>query len=138
MKRFFGVVMFAFLVSSLTGCSQNSSVVRGQNPGWMEQPPMMAGGAGMSGGPGMMPSPEPGPMYYDGPAYGYSDGAMCPNCPTCPAPKNAEVWRPTHHHTWEYKVPQNLVYPPQNQQPGVYQYPYYTVKGPSDFFYTGP
>jgi len=27
------------------------------------------------------------------------------------------------------------MYPPQNQKPAVYQYPYYTIKGPTDFFY---
>ena len=43
-------------------------------------------------------------------------------------------WAPTHHHTFEYKQPTNLVYPPANQPASVVQYPYYTLKGPSDFF----
>jgi len=30
-----------------------------------------------------------------------------------------------------------LRYPDPNQPPAVMQYPYYTVKGPTDFFYTG-
>lgn len=42
-----------------------------------------------------------------------------------------------HDYKWTYNPPQGLVYPPQNQPAGVIQYPYYTVKGPTDFFYTG-
>ena len=42
-----------------------------------------------------------------------------------------------HDYKWSYNPPQGLVYPPANQPAGVIQYPYYTVKGPTDFFYTG-
>ncbi|HID22559.1 MAG TPA: hypothetical protein EYP14_09175 [Planctomycetaceae bacterium] len=64
-------------------------------------------------------------------------GTLCRNglgrlfgCDGCP-----KLWYPTHHHTYCYKRPQGLVYPPQNQPAAVVQYPYYTVKGPTDFFY---
>ncbi len=33
-----------------------------------------------------------------------------------------------------YRVPNNLVYPPQGELPGIVQYPYYTCKGPDCFF----
>ena len=39
-----------------------------------------------------------------------------------------------HHHTFEYKAPEGLRYPPANQPPAVVQYPYYTLRGPTDFF----
>ena len=39
-----------------------------------------------------------------------------------------------HHHYWSYSQPAGLVYPPAHQPPAVVQYPYYTVKGPDDFF----
>ena len=39
-----------------------------------------------------------------------------------------------HYHTYEYKAPKNLKYPPANQPPAVVQYPYYTLRGPTDFF----
>ena len=39
-----------------------------------------------------------------------------------------------HYHTFEYKAPKNLKYPPANQPPAVVQYPYYTLRGPTDFF----
>ncbi len=43
-------------------------------------------------------------------------------------------WYPTHKYRWTYNPPRNLVYPQQNQPAAVVRYPYYTVKGPSDFF----
>lgn len=121
MKRTVALLACCSLFTLTVGCSQ--PVVRGQN-GMMPypQPPQMAGMNGDMAGM-QMAGPHPGPMYYDGPAFG--------NCP----PQHTDVWRPTHHHTWSYKAPKNLRYPPQNQQPAVYQYPYYTVKGPTDFFY---
>ena len=39
-----------------------------------------------------------------------------------------------HYHTFEYNAPKNLKYPPANQPPAVVQYPYYTLRGPTDFF----
>ena len=119
-------LMCGSLLSLSVGCA-NSGVVRGQNAGMPPQAGMMMG----DGGPSSIQMPAPnvqmGPMYFDGPA----SGANCPM--PCP-PGTPEVWRPTHHHTWEYNPPQNLVYPPANQMPAVTQYPYYTHKGPSDFF----
>ena len=116
-------VLVSGLISVLVGCQSGPPVVRGQNP---MSPPNAA-----------MMGPPPGPMYYDGPAGQGSDcesGHCHPNgaqCPTC-APKN--FWVPKHHHTYDYKQPKNLSYPAQNQPAGVVVYPYYTCKGPSDFF----
>lgn len=39
-----------------------------------------------------------------------------------------------HYHTYRYKTPSCPVYPAPNQPGGVVTYPYYTHKGPSDFF----
>ena len=41
---------------------------------------------------------------------------------------------PTHRFSQAYKVPNDLVYPAQNAVGGAVVYPYYTHKGPSDFF----
>lgn len=41
---------------------------------------------------------------------------------------------PVHTHEFSYKPPQGLVYPENNAPAPVVQYPYYTVKGPDDFF----
>jgi hypothetical protein len=41
---------------------------------------------------------------------------------------------PKHHMTYSYQRPSNLSYPPPQVPGGVIVYPYYTLKGPSDFF----
>ena len=128
MKRNFVLLACCALMPLAAGCSQ--PVVRGQNgmrP--YSQSPQMAGmgrmGNMMTDGTMQMAGPPPGPVFYDGPATG--------NCPTCPT-RPADIWRPTHHHTSSYNAPKDLKYPQANQPPAVYQYPYYTVKGPTDFF----
>ncbi len=63
-------------------------------------------------------------------------GGMCPHglhggCRTC---GRAPDWYPRHHKTYSYSVPSDLSYPAQNAVGGAVVYPYYTHKGPSDFF----
>lgn len=41
---------------------------------------------------------------------------------------------PRHHFTYDYIRPKNLLYPPPQVPGGAVVYPYYTHKGPSDFF----
>lgn len=41
---------------------------------------------------------------------------------------------PQHYHSYSYQRPQNLSYPAPNAVGGSVVYPYYTHKGPSDFF----
>ncbi|QDV20284.1 hypothetical protein Pan153_49580 [Gimesia panareensis] len=41
--------------------------------------------------------------------------------------------RPRNYQTYKY-IPPAAVYPQQNQPLGIVQYPYYTHKGPDDFF----
>ncbi len=41
---------------------------------------------------------------------------------------------PHNYHTYSYKWPKNLVYPPPVLPAGMVQYPYYTLRGPTDFF----
>jgi hypothetical protein len=38
------------------------------------------------------------------------------------------------NHNLRYRVPDGLAYPPPSDVPAVIQYPYYTTKGPDDFF----
>ncbi len=90
--------------------------------------------------------------YYSGPegyytdvgmkkAYkygGYADGG-CPHCQngsSCPQGgcQHCGHGCPKHYMTYSYKWPQNQVYPPAVQPPAMVQYPYYTFRGPSDFF----
>jgi len=41
---------------------------------------------------------------------------------------------PQHHVSYSYSRPNNLQYPPPQVPGGAIVYPYYTLKGPSDFF----
>jgi len=41
---------------------------------------------------------------------------------------------PEHHFSYSYSRPNNLSYPPPQVPGGAIVYPYYTLKGPSDFF----
>ena len=113
-------------MAAMVGCQSNRSIVRGQSP----PPNSHAMNAPMG--------PMPGPMYYNGPAgsdsMAYANGQWRPEWSLHPndCPENY-AW-PTHHHTYDYRQPKDLTYPPQNQPAGVVVNPYYTCKGPSDFF----
>lgn len=68
-------------------------------------------------------------------------GNACPSngCPTC-GHHIAHVLGhgpngfPTHYQTYDYRWPQNQVYPVGPLPAGMVQYPYYTLRGPTDFF----
>ena len=69
-----------------------------------------------------------------------SYGGTCPHgvhgggCQSC---GNGPDWYPKHHRTYSYSVPNDLSYPAQSGAGavgGAVVYPYYTHKGPSDFF----
>ena len=45
---------------------------------------------------------------------------------------------PHNYHSYAYSRPHDLVYPPRNAPGGAVVYPYYTHKGPSDFFRDAP
>lgn len=66
---------------------------------------------------------------------GICQNGYCPNggCQSCGA-GNGFDWYPKHYSSYSYQVPNDLRYPQQNQPGGAIVYPYYTHKGPSDFF----
>ncbi len=81
----------------------------------------------------------PGGYGYQG---NYGGGGYCPQgnyphggCPTgnCGYGNDLNHY-PTHHFSQSYHVPNDLSYPAQNSVGGAVVYPYYTHKGPSDFF----
>lgn len=116
------------------GCNATSNAVRGQSP---------------QGQLGSLPAPQEmqvAPTYRGKPnaevmhrASMATGGHNPQNCPVCQQGQGGagqwRGWTPIHHHTYSYKPPKDLAYPPDNQPAAVVQYPYYTVKGPSDFFY---
>lgn len=63
-----------------------------------------------------------------------NNGMSCPagGCPHCGCGCGHD--KPDHYQTYSYKWPQNLAYPPPVLPAGMVQYPYYTLRGPTDFF----
>lgn len=61
-------------------------------------------------------------------------GQSCPSggCRRCGC--GAGCGLPRHYQTYQFNWPQNMVYPQQGVPSGVIQYPYYTLRGPTDFF----
>jgi len=76
------------------------------------------------------PELDGGSTVHGGP---YIDPS-CDNCPPGYGGHRCDEWQPTHHLWYKYNQPQGLVYPPDNTPAAVVQYPYYTCKGPDDFF----
>ena len=109
-------------------------------------------------------APAPAPVIAHGQVVGEPVATTCPQCngqcqPGVPCPgclalgghglfapggyfNRGGVWTPQHVHNYSYNEPRNLLYPPNSNPavPGqqgpmpVVQYPYYTTKGPDDFF----
>ncbi|MBX3442044.1 MAG: hypothetical protein KF774_06535 [Planctomyces sp.] len=143
MQRFclWGLVASGMLVAS--GCGGANAIIRGQSPAHLQQAT-----AGYSG-----PIREVSHEHFHGRAITHysvdSSGGGCPSdgygCPPgaghmgCPpggpgCPPGGHGCHPHHGYTFSYERPNNLVYPPANVPGGAVAYPYYTLKGPSDFF----
>jgi hypothetical protein len=75
-------------------------------------------------------------------AYGAAGHGGCPHgtCPPgqcghgCGSGGHGCIGHPHHYHAYSYERPGDLVYPGPNAVGGSVVYPYYTHKGPSDFF----
>ena len=112
----------------VTGCASSTPMMRAQSPqgnfqSWSDGPIMNDGcpmcQSGMGHGQGQAcPPGRPCP-----PQGGHCQGAGC-NLPC----------HPVHRNFHTYEAPQNLMYPPENAAPAQVQYPYYTFRGPTDFF----
>ena len=121
----------------LSGCSASSPVLRGQSPN--AQFASYGSQCNDSGG-----ACHAGGTCQDGQCHsGIHGGGSCPGgaCQSgvCPdghggKPCLALPFHPVHRNFHTYDVPQGLTYPQQNRPPASYQYPYYTTRGPTDFF----
>lgn len=153
-----GVILIA------SGCTSVSPVVRGQSPApeasqiqqvnfqvkGIESHPVYDATLGRHDNMAV--------TYHDN-SVPFPADSSCPNgtgCPTCPGAcpsygsygyggygcpsGNCNHFQHLHpkcvrdSRTYSYKQPSDLRYPMQNQLGGVVVYPYYTHKGPSDFF----
>lgn len=71
------------------------------------------------------------------PACEYGRGCPQEGCPHCGHGHGGHGGPggcPQHYQTYRYNWPQNMVYPPSEVPAGMVQYPYYTLRGPTDFF----
>lgn len=128
------------------GCSSSPGIVRAQSPGFgppatYAEPgtPAMTTEEGMIVQEGQPVYTEQGQVYSDGQVV-YQNGAADPYCPPGGYAVDPNTfgrnndWFPQHMHKYSVSVPHNLSYPPQDQPAAVVFYPYYTVRGPTDFF----
>ena len=135
-------------LSVLTGCGQNAMTVRGQAPGEGQgMPGLMPQGQMYSGPPqgvasGSMPYGMPlDPTNADSQGYWNSNG-WGPNGPNPPMPGYAQgqgngLYSNERSAQFQYSEPKDLRFPIVGDSPAVIQYPYYTFKGPDDFFVGG-
>lgn len=141
-------IFLIVLLPLVAGCAENPGIVRGQSPGGMPASHWSAAASAQS--------------IHPAACHGHTGFAPHLGCPNCgkqpygglrPMPP-IEMRRPlqhvlshgnnhsgagrghhpTHYHWFSYEQPRDLVYPPANQPSAVIQYPYYTLKGPDDFF----
>ena len=91
----------------------------------------VCGGTGAPGDPMCPTCPTYG---AGGPMGGHFGGPFAGGCPTgqCGTACGGRCVR--NYHSYRVEQPENLVYPQQNAVGGAVVYPYYTHKGPSDFF----
>lgn len=120
-RKLLSVLGVGLLAVALTGCSANDQIVRGQCP-----PSSQCGPSGGAGGGG-------GCRLFGGCAGGGNCGGLCGHGAGNPNGINLP-FHPVHRNYVDYQVPTNLSYPKQNTPAATVQYPYYTLKGPSDFF----
>ena len=122
------------------GCMSTQETIRGQSPAG-PGPAAVQPAGGFHGN-------TAGPVYHAG-GCGYGQCDPCQTCGDCEGRCGHRLpgaglrdlrngpggaWYPTHHHWFNYEAPRNLQYPASNVPPATIVYPYYTVKGPDDFF----
>jgi hypothetical protein len=126
------------LLPICTGCGANSALVRGQSPHQANLPPQVTQNHQqvMHGATGHPIGWHPG---HGEAKYLNSLGGLTGShaylhwmgCPHCHEGRYGQF--PRSYHTFRYEQEQ-YSYPPANQPAAVVQYPYYTLKGPDDFF----
>lgn len=142
-----GAVAAALMLPFAVGCSSSQSLVRGQSPdaARVDSGIVQANHQQAAGQPQGSVTPvshhaaAPCDCENGGGHGGYVTGGNVyySDCPSdCDGSGNClgGCLLPGHTHWYSYNAPQNLVYPPANQPAAMIQYPYYTTRGPTDFF----
>lgn len=139
-RAIFGLAV-CLLAPTLTGCIQYPCAVRGQSP---DACPTCGPDGGHFGGHGAYGDPYGGyqPRFSDRIGYyGQHLGGVIPqhdHIGHYTVDGNHDYrgpgWYPKHHHFYSYRREDDLVYPPAQTPGAIVQYPYYTHRGPTDFF----
>lgn len=129
---------FCLIGLCASGCSTSQNIVRGQSPAEPLTPgPAYSYPVGTTYSTHMADgwNPTAGHHSYSYMANGHHGD--CNECYECQSGHCDGIFsghKHAHRHFYHYSAPNDLVYPQQNQPAAVVQYPYYTVKGPDDFF----
>jgi len=134
-----GLLSLALSVSA--GCSATPGTIRGQSPDrQMAVRPASRGlviPASFSRAGSLACCPNDGcgdaACVYPSPRCG--PACVSRGCCCCGAGGINLPFHPVHRNYYSYSPPKGLSWPDQNQPTAVVQYPYYTIKGPTDFFY---
>ena len=150
--RTMAVLLSGAIGLSLAGCSATSPTLRGQSPcaeggcdiggvygsghghGPGNNCPMCDSGFTSSGMPMDAYECQTGPggnrrmmRRAQKAACQHCSGVGCDHCINLP-------FHPVHRNFHTYSVPRGLTYPEQDTPAAMVQYPYYTFRGPTDFF----
>lgn len=119
MSRLSAVLLSGAIGILATGCASSSPTFRAQSP-----PATFASwGGGQAHGDGCPMCQMSGP------------GQACHGAGHCNDPHGCNLpCHPVHRNFHTYSYPQDLMYPPENTAAAITQYPYYTLRGPTDFF----
>jgi hypothetical protein len=139
------------------GCAQTGPVMRGQSPAALQQASFGYHGSVHEAAANHLYGSQTthfnmgqDGMPYQAGGYGCPNG-MCPQggcpqgyCPQGGCPQGgcqpgycgdgSIACQPHHGYSYSYKTPNDLSYPSPQVPGGAVMYPYYTHKGPSDFF----
>ena len=147
MKTHATVSVAAILITTFMGCSTPQATTRGQNHNVQVLPPANQNVNRIQNAVSdahVFPTQASYHSTTGFPGYGGFSGCPQGNCQVghyggCP---NGHCGHgcgcghqcPHHRFSWSYERPQNLKYPDAGAVGGAVVYPYYTHKGPSDFF----
>lgn len=123
--RFMLLLLSGAIGVSVTGCANTSPVTRAQSP----QAQMTGWEHSVSGASCQNCQNCQANGYCQGNGYCPGNGCYNPN-ELCNLPCH-----PVHRNSFTYNTPGGeLMYPPSPTPAAITQYPYYTLRGPTDFF----
>lgn len=126
-RRFMYLLLSGAIGITAIGCANTTPVMRAQSP------PAQATGLVQAQAP-----VQPTGWSHSGYASScqHCQGAGAGSCSQCYDPNQLInlPFHPIHRNSYTYNTPRNLMYPPSPTPAGVTQYPYYTFRGPTDFF----